>query len=73
MQQTTEAGDNYAGSPLVPGGSVHLSHEPARVAVPGPPDAQPVVELVRSGDLVQAIDVTCTCGRRIRLACRYKQ
>jgi hypothetical protein len=45
------------------------------VAPVGPPRAgrtgEPHVELVREGDVVRAIDVTCTCGQRLRLRCLY--
>jgi hypothetical protein len=42
------------------------------VAVPGhEPRDQPLIELVREGDVVRAIDVTCPCGCRIRVLCEY--
>jgi len=59
-------------APLVPGACVRVSAEHAPV---GPPRyahaAEPRVELLREGDVVRAIDVTCGCGRRIRLRCVY--
>ena len=59
-------------SALVPGASVRVSEEAAPV---GPARhahaAEPRVELVRDGDVIRAIDVTCGCGRRIRLRCVY--
>lgn len=30
------------------------------------------IELVRHGDVIQAIDVTCECGRKIRIRCVYQ-
>lgn len=33
----------------------------------------PTVEVVREGDVVRAIDVTCACGERIRIVCEYGQ
>lgn len=56
---------------IIPGRCVRLSGEAARVSVPGTPGAEPRVELIRAGDVVQAIDVTCTCGQRIRIRCDY--
>lgn len=32
----------------------------------------PRVELIREGDIVTAIDLTCTCGETIRLWCSYE-
>jgi hypothetical protein len=32
----------------------------------------PRIELVRNGDVVQAIDVTCSCGKSFRLWCSYE-
>ncbi len=34
--------------------------------------AAPKIELIRDGDVVQAIDVTCSCGETIRLWCSYE-
>ncbi len=57
---------------VIPGKLVRLTAEPARVAIPGheAPDV-PRVELITQGDVIQAIDVTCSCGRKIRLRCVY--
>jgi len=33
---------------------------------------EPIVELVREGDLVRAIDVTCSCGEKLRIWCSYE-
>jgi len=53
------------------GGVVRIAPEPAQIQIPGDPATQPVVSLVRAGDIVQAIDIKCTCGKRIRLKCVY--
>lgn len=34
--------------------------------------AGPKVELVREGGVIRAIDVTCTCGERLRIVCEYE-
>ena len=57
---------------LVPGTSVRLSDVPARVGAPEPVPAGPTIELVRSGEVVRAIDIVCPCGQHIRLHCLYE-
>ena len=56
--------------PVVKGQMVRLASETARIAVPsaGLP-AEPKIDVIRQGDIVQAIDITCSCGRCIRLRC----
>lgn len=57
---------------VVPGEWVRVTSETARVAIPGhSAPAAPRVELITQGDVIQAIDVTCTCGEKIRLKCVY--
>lgn len=43
------------------------------VAIPGHSACEePTVELVREGNIVRAIDITCPCGRRLRILCDYE-
>ncbi len=63
---------------IIPGQLVHVTGEAVRVAIPTgettaspPASGEPHIELIREGDVVQAIEVTCTCGRKIRLRCAY--
>ena len=57
---------------IIPGKLVHVTGETVRVDVPHKDSAvEPRIELVRDGDVIQAIDVTCTCGKKIRLRCIY--
>ena len=63
---------------IVPGHRVIQTNEVARIGGPhaqahahGHSSSQPTVELVRDGDVVQAIDVTCSCGEKIRIWCSY--
>jgi hypothetical protein len=45
----------------------------AVVPVPGHEQCdEPVIELIRQGDVIQAIDITCPCGRRLRVLCDYQ-
>jgi hypothetical protein len=63
---------------IIPGQLVHVTGEAVRLVVPtsepSPPPAasgEPHIELIREDDVVQAIEVSCTCGRKIRLRCVY--
>lgn len=63
----------YQGRGIVPGRFVHVTEEAAPIPIPGTtPPAEPRIELIRAGDVIQAIDVTCACGRKIRLRCTYQ-
>src|SRR5262245_28217599 len=57
--------------PVIPGQGVRRSDETAPVLVPRRAGVEPRVELIRSGDKIRAIDITCACGQRIRLRCDY--
>lgn len=57
---------------VVHSGCVKLSGEAVRVgAPPAPAKAQPRIELVREDGVVRAIDITCSCGEKIRVVCEY--
>jgi hypothetical protein len=72
MSQLLDQAEQHRSQAIVPGQCVRITGETARVAIPGQNNsAAPTVELVRNGDIVQAIDVTCACGRRMRLRCVY--
>ena len=62
-----------AGRGVVPGRLVRVSGEAARVGGPAlcVPRGEPQVELIRDRGVLQAIDVICTCGKRMRLRCVY--
>jgi hypothetical protein len=63
----------YQGRSVVPSQLVRVAGETAHIPIPGTtPLAEPKVELIRAGELIQAIDVTCACGRKIRLRCIYQ-
>lgn len=66
-------GEFHAGT-VVRGTCVRVSGDPARVGIPGhEPAADPRIEIVRSGDIIQAIDILCGCGQHIRLHCHYEE
>jgi hypothetical protein len=58
---------------VVPGHCVRLSGERVRVDIPGQkPPGEPRVEVVRQGEVIRLIDITCACGQHIRLHCDYQ-
>ena len=57
---------------VIPGRCVRLSGEAARVSIPHHASGgQPHIELIREGEVLQAIEITCPCGQHIRLRCVY--
>ena len=72
MRHPTSSENGYVSQGVVPAECVRMTGETARVAAHlRGATCEPLVELIRDGDTVRAIDVTCTCGRRIRLRCVY--
>jgi hypothetical protein len=68
--------EKQEGEPLrwavIPGSQVRVSEEAAAVGVPRPtPGGAPHIELIRDGEVIRAINVTCSCGQRLRLLCTY--
>jgi hypothetical protein len=61
------------GSPVVRAGRVQVSEEVVRIGAPPSEEkpGEPTVRIVREGDAVQALEVTCSCGERIRIRCEY--
>ena len=63
---------DIAHSVVVPGNRVVRSAEVARVGGrPNAHDGSPIIELVTEANVVRAIDVTCSCGQKMRLWCSY--
>jgi hypothetical protein len=54
---------------LVSGSNVRLREENARVGAPCNALGAPHLQLIRDGKYIKAIEVTCGCGKRIRLRC----
>jgi hypothetical protein len=70
MKRIEKEGINPA---VVPQRLVRLLDEKARVIVPHKGNAcEPQIELIRDGKVIRAIEITCLCGRRMRLQCEYE-
>jgi hypothetical protein len=59
------------GHRVVPRSCVRVAKERTRVSPPGHTVNEPRITLIREGDTVQAIEVECTCGKKIRLNCVF--
>ena len=59
------------GHGLVARHRVRLALERTRVCPPGHEASEPRITLIRDGDTVRAIEVECTCGKKIRLNCVF--
>ena len=72
MSDSRAAGTERAES-LVPGQLVLERDEPVLVGASreGPAEPEPKVNLIYEAGMVVAIDVTCACGRQLRLRCEY--
>jgi hypothetical protein len=69
-----EVGPRSAHGAVIPASRVNRAGQPRCVGAvesEDKPGAGPLVELVREDGVIRAIDVTCSCGERIRLRCTY--
>ena len=58
---------------VLSGSRVRQSDETTLVGVPRQADEHgTTVELVKDGNVVRAIDVTCSCGQKTRVWCVYE-
>jgi hypothetical protein len=71
----TNADKTGPGAPAVIGAQeIRVGLHAHRIAVPGTgapataAAASPSVEPIRVGDIIVGVDVTCSCGQRIRIA-----
>ena len=72
-QERKPHGEYQAGT-VVRGRCVRVSGDLARVGIPGhEPASEPRIEIIRSGEVIQAIDIYCGCGQHIRLHCHYHE
>jgi hypothetical protein len=61
------------GQHVVPAGHVRESGLRVKLSVPGHGGLdEPILEVVREGDVVRALDIICSCGQRIRVLCDYE-
>jgi len=58
---------------IIPGRRVVFAGGSAHVRIPAETTSkEPQIEVVRENDMIRAIDVTCSCGQKIRLVCDYE-
>ena len=70
-QASRPHGELHTGT-YVRGTCVRVSTDSARVGIPGQePPAEPRIEIIRTGEVIQAIDIVCGCGQHIRLHCLH--
>jgi hypothetical protein len=73
-EQTRKPHSDFHTGTVVRGTCVRVSGDAARVGIPGhEPEAEPHIDIIRSGDVIQAIDIICGCGQHIRLHCHYHE
>jgi hypothetical protein len=80
-EQTLKPRGEVRANTVIRGASVRVGGDPARIGIPGqcagehaePAESakEPRIEIVRSGEIIQAIDIFCGCGEHIRLHCLY--
>ncbi len=74
MKQGEEVRPSGAHRGVIPASRVTRAGQPLCIGAAetgDKPEAGPLVELVRANGVIQAIDITCCCGERIRLRCTY--
>jgi hypothetical protein len=72
MEKMTKTEKEYGGRAVVPGHCIQFSADSTLVGAPGPSAGTgPKVDLIRDGAVIKAIEISCTCGQRIRLNCVY--
>ncbi len=56
---------------VVPSTRVQMNDGDSRVLIPACESSQPRIRAIRDGGVIQAIDITCSCGEKIRVLCQY--
>jgi hypothetical protein len=63
------------GGAVIPARQVQVLTAPALAPKlaprPEPCREKPQISIIKEGDTVRAIEVTCSCGEKIRLECEY--
>ena len=71
MERATEERD-ATNRVFISQSQVRVTGEAAPVAPPPRPgECAPRIDLVRNGDRIGAIEILCSCGKRIHLECEY--
>jgi hypothetical protein len=79
MERIERIDGEYLNRGVVPGRKVLVEEGSASVMIVPPRSSStphactPQIQLIRDGNVIQAIDVTCTCGQKIRLRCQYDE
>ncbi len=73
MDRVERSGADPDSPKVVPARKVLVEGGRAAVTIASPHAraCAPLVEVIRDGDVIQAIDVTCACGEKIRVRCDY--
>lgn len=68
-----DGGRAGTGGPVVRAARVQVSEEAVRIGAPSQEEVpgEPTVRIVREGNTIQALEVVCSCGERIRIRCDY--
>lgn len=56
---------------MIPRRRVHFAEQCVPVGAAQPRQREPQVELVRDGQMIKSIRVTCGCGETVVLDCNY--
>ena len=56
---------------MIPRRRVHLAEQCVPVGTVSGGSREPQVELIREGDVLRSIRVTCSCGQTVVLDCDY--
>ncbi len=74
MQNQTPNESSSMRRNVVPSQCVRVNDRGARVTVPAGGDSgEPSIELIQQNGVIQSIEVTCSCGQKISLACDYSK
>ena len=74
LGQCVSMSQHETSEPIIVGQRVIVSGESVRVGAPVHSlghGAEPKIQLIREEGVIRAIDVTCSCGEKIRIRCEY--
>ena len=61
-----------SGAGVVSASRVHSANEAIRIGPARASAKSPRIELIRDGDIVRALEITCSCGEKIVVRCDYE-